>query len=236
MRPLPIPRYIPGTPDTGGSDPLDPYFRPTAATLASAAMSEEALDFVSEVLDRLTPSDELAALRFFHAMGKARFGVYWRHASLLTTLWAATTLIRPTSYLEIGVHRGRSAAVVGGVQPECAIYGFDAWVENYAGVTNPGPDFVRGELQKMGHTGDIILRSGDSLDTLPAFLAERPDLFFDLITIDGGKTVATIAGDFANALPRLKVGGIVVFDDMALLAPLRRVWNKLIRSDGRYVS
>ena len=55
------------------------------------------------------------------------------------------------------------------------------------------------------------------------------------ITVDGDKSVGGIASDFASALPRLKVGGIVVFDDLAVKPVLRRIWNRVIREDRRYV-
>lgn len=234
-RPFPLPHYAPGTPRAGGEDPLL-SFMPTAATLGAAAMSEEAADAVLEICRKLTPSEVLALQELRLRLGRDRFGRYWRDATIVTTLWAAATLIRPRSYLEIGVQRGRSAAVVGAVCPGCAIYGFDLWVPAYAGVENPGPDFVRGELRAVGHQGEVQLISGDSRETLPRFLREHPDLYFDLVTIDGGKTIPIVASDFAHALPRLKVGGVLVYDDLPIFPILRRVWNKVIERDGRYVT
>ena len=96
------------------------------------------------------------------------------------------------------------------VRPQCAIYGFDLWVPDYAGGPNPGPEFVQEELARVGHEGDLVLESGDSRTTLPAFLERHPDLYFDVITIDGDKSVPVVASDYANALPRLKIGGVVV--------------------------
>ncbi|OGO50563.1 MAG: hypothetical protein A2148_02590 [Chloroflexi bacterium RBG_16_68_14] len=199
-------------------------------------MSDEAVDFVCGLLARLTPREGSATGQYFYRWAQAKFGKYWRHADILTALWAAATLIRPTSYLEIGVHRGRSAAVVGAVCPQCAIYGFDLWIPEYGGASNPGPAFVQGELRAVGHRGSVALVSGDSRKTLPAFLRQHPDLYFDLITIDGDKSVLGVATDFANALPRLKVGGVLVFDDLPAVPVLGRVWQRVIRRDRRYVS
>jgi hypothetical protein len=120
--------------------------------------------------------------------------------------------------------------------PSCDIYGFDLWIPDYHGVPNPGPDFIREELQRVGHAGAVELLSGDSRKTVPAFLRQHSELYFDLITIDGAKSVLGVGSDFANALPRLKVGGIVVFDDMPKFPILRRVWDRVIRRDPRYVS
>ena len=76
------------------------------------------------------------------------------------------------------------------------------------------------ELRAAGHHGKVELLSGLSQQTVPAFLHQHPGLYFDLITIDGAKTVMEVAGDFANALPRLRVGGVVVFDDLPIFPHL----------------
>jgi predicted O-methyltransferase YrrM len=144
--------------------------------------------------------------------------------------------IRPKTYLEIGVRRGRSAAVVGATTPDCAIYGFDLWLEGYAGLENPGPEFVRGELRAAGHTGHVTLVSGDSHRTVPAFLKEHPGLFFDLMTVDGDHSLIGAARDLATVLPRLKVGGVIVFDDIVSAPCLARVWRGFVQEDSRYRS
>ena len=56
-----------------------------------------------------------------------------------------------------------------------------------------------------------------------------------LIAIDGDKSIRVASGDFANALPRLKVGGIVVCDDIFFVPHLERIWHDVIRRDARYV-
>jgi predicted O-methyltransferase YrrM len=238
VRPLPLPRYVPGTPKIDAYQHIALFQSPnplTPLTLTEAATSQEAITFVTDLLDKLTPDEEGAGLQAFYRSAQAQFGRYWRFADLYTTLWAAATFIQPTSYLEIGVRRGRSAAVLGATCPDCSIYGFDLWTPDYIGTPNPGPDFVRGELRASGHRGTVELISGDSRNTVPAFLLEHPDLYFDLITVDGTKSLMGVAADFANVLPRLKVGGVVVYDDLPYVPILRRVWNKLIQGDGRYV-
>lgn len=235
-QPFPLPEYTSNAPGAGpgSGGGFDVPLPPTAATLGEASMSEEAARGVMRVLDRLTKSDEVRGGQVFYSVGQAKYGRYWRHADLLRMLWAASTFLKPQTYLEIGVRRGRSAAVVGAYAPECAIYGFDVWLEDYAGEANPGPEFVREELRKSGHAGPVELVSGDSRITVPRFLREHPDLYFDLITIDGDKSLAGCASDFAHALPRLKVGGAVMFDDMPRAPHLRRIWQRVIESDWRY--
>ena len=234
LRPLPHPRYRRGTPDTGSSSPYGIFFPPTISTLAEGALAPEAVEFVIGLLHKLTASEETWGQEFFQRWAQGRFGRHWRYADVTTVLTAASMLIRPKSYLEIGVRRGRSAAVVGATAPDCAIYGFDLWLEDYAGLENPGPDFVRSELRAAGHTGQVTLISGNSHRTVPAFLRERPDLFFDLITVDGDHSVPGAARDLADVLPRLKVGGVIVFDDIAVAPQLVRVWRRLVADDRRY--
>ena len=234
--PFKLPRYIPNTPRIGGSEPLDPFLPPGAETVGAAAMSPEAVAYVLDIIQKLTPSQELTEQLSYYLWSRERFGASWRHADLTTALWAAATLIKPNSYLEIGLRRGRSAALVGSLRPECAIYGFDLWIPDYAGVDNPGPEFVREELRRVGHTGEVVLVSGDSHQTVPAFFREHPDLFLDLITVDGEKSVPGVADDFANTLPRLKVGGVLIYDDLPFFPTSMRIWDKVIRRDRRFVS
>lgn len=233
---LPLPQYTPGTPKitTGGSP--DVFLPPNAATIGAAATSREAAESVAAVLGKLTENDEVAHVQTFYRLAEERFGAHWRSADILTVLWAATTLLRPSSYLEIGVLRGRSSSVVGATRPECAIYGFDLWISDYYAAPNEGADFARKELRAAGHTGSVELVSGDSRETVPAFLRRHPDLYFDLITVDGDHSLTGAAIDLANVLPRLKVGGIVVFDDICVAPHLRRLWDRVIKRDPRYNS
>jgi predicted O-methyltransferase YrrM len=236
VRPFPQPRYIRPTPRIGGDHPWNPFLPPTAATLGAAALSDEAAEYVTAHFDRITPSAHNDASAYRYRMAQAKYGPYWRFADILRTLWGACTLLQPKSYLEIGVWRGRSAALVASLCPACDIYGFDLWIPDYAGAENPGPEFVRGELESVGHTGKVDLISGDSKQTVPAYLAQHPDLFFDIISFDGDKSIAGAGSDYAHALPRLKVGGIALTDDLPGNPHLWRIWNKLIKRDQRYVS
>jgi hypothetical protein len=123
-------------------------------------------------------------------------------------------LVRPTRYLEIGVRRGRSACVVAAIQPDVDLYLFDMWAPNYAGVPNPGPDFVRGELAAVGHQGRAVFVTGRSQATLPDYLGAHPALEFELMTVDGDHRDAEAMADLNNAAPRLAAGGVLVFDDI----------------------
>ena len=231
-----MPRYVLGTPRVGADRPLDLYLFPNTMTLAAAAMSEEAVNFVVDLLDRLTPTEETLEQQAFYRLSQAQSQRFWRSADITTALWAAAMLIQPNNYLEIGVRRGRSAAVVAATCPDCTIYGFDLWIADYGRASNPGASFVRKELRAVGHEGHVTLVSGDSSETVPAFLQAHPDLYFDLITVDGDHSSQGASTDLANALPRLKVGGIVVFDDICARTGLNRVWEKVVKRDTRYVT
>ena len=234
LRPLPAPRYVTDTPRTGNSGPLDPYFPPTISTLAHTALSEDTAARVLAVLDRLTQTADTEGQALFYRWAGAKFGARWQYADVTNVLAAAALLVAPRTYLEIGVRRGRSAAIVGALAPECAIYGFDLWLPDYGGIENPGPEFVRRELCAAGHHGEATFVSGDSAQTVPAFLAERPGLFFDLINVDGDHSRMGAARDLANVLPRLKVGGVIVLDDIVAAPQLARLWRWYVKDDGRY--
>jgi predicted O-methyltransferase YrrM len=193
---------------------------------------------VLAVLERLTPTDDSRGQALFYQWAQARFGRHWRYADLTTVLAAAAEILQPKSYLEIGMRRGRSACVVGAAAPACSIYGFDLWLFGYGGLLaqdeNPGPDFVRQELTRAGHSGDVTLISGDSATTVPSFLAEHPGLFLDLINVDGDHSLTGAARDLANTLPRLKVGGVVVFDDIRSAPWLADLWRFYVVEDERF--
>jgi len=144
--------------------------------------------------------------------------------------WLAREL-QPKTYLEVGVRRGFSMAMVAAQSPDSEIYGFDRWLPDYAGVPNPGPRFVQSEMRKIGYKKKIHLINGDSHQTLPAFFRDerasnwnrlkldwtvkknRP-AEFDLITIDGDHSLLGAYQDLSDTMPRCAVGGAVVFDDI----------------------
>lgn len=143
--------------------------------------------------------------------------------------WLAREL-RPKTYLEVGVRRGFSMAMVAGRSPEVEIYGFDLWAPDYAGSPNPGADFVQSEMRKTGYEKRVHFIDGDSHRMLPAFFrSPRASIFdrlkfywalksrprsFDLITIDGDHSLLGAYQDLLDTMPHCAVGGAVVFDDI----------------------
>ncbi len=143
--------------------------------------------------------------------------------------WLAREM-QPKNYLEVGVRRGFSMAMVAARAPEAEIFGFDMWMKDYAGVENPGAAFVKSELRKIGYEKKIHLIEGDSHQTLPAFFgapnaslknrlklaltARMRPADFDLVVIDGDHSLLGAYADLLDAMPHCAVGGAVVFDDI----------------------
>lgn len=134
--------------------------------------------------------------------------------------------IEPSSFLEVGVRRGWSTAAVALASPECQIYAFDEWHENYGGAPNPGPGFIQSELSKLGYDKPIVFVSGDSHKTLRKFFSEN-DEKFDMVLIDGDHSVDGAHQDLMDTIPHINVGGVVVFDDIIDCAGLQDVWDSL---------
>lgn len=210
----------------------------SAGTLTSLAVDQEASESVLLVMERLEDDDYLVFLRDYYRRGLARYGHHWNYADLLTFLYATALFAQPRSYLEIGVRRGRSMAVVASVVPHCKLVGFDMWVQDYAGMPNPGPTFVQKEMAKVGHRGELELISGDSHQTVPAYLAANPHQYFDAINVDGDHSLEGARADLEQVLPRLSEGGVVVLDD--IVHPqhpyLETLWDEMIGADSNYSS
>ncbi len=208
----------------------------TAGMIGEKSCEKKVLKRVVELFRLIEPDDYVNALLEFFTQGLERFDSRWRYSDIVTVLFAAAKLLKPETYLEIGVRRGRSMAAVAKVQPECTIVGFDYWKRNYAGMITPGPEFVEAELKKIGYRGTLNLVSGNSHQTVPQFMADHPDEYFDLITVDGDHSPEGAADDLKNVLPRLKVGGAVIFDDICHPAhpELGAVWDFYVNDAERF--
>ena len=189
-----------------------------------------------ELLERLDADAYTTYVAQFYRDGLRRFGENWQYADIVTVLMAVADLLKPQRYLEIGVRRGRSLCAVASRAPDCALYAFDMWIQGYAGMQNPGPDFVAQQLKLVGHRGPVRFTDGNSHETLPRFFAGNPDLMLDLITVDGDHSRIGAAQDLSDVLPRLAVGGVIVFDDICHPAhpELSEVWRTLVAEDPRY--
>ena len=209
-----------------------------AEAIGELACEPETFDQAYGELERLEVDDYVAYVRSFVDEGRRRLGPGWRYADIVTVLSAAATLLEPSAYLEIGVRRGRSLAIVAARTPHAALFGVDLWLPGYAGIENPGPEFVRKEIAKTPFEGSLELLSGDSHELLPQLFVERPDLSFDLITVDGDHSTSGAEADLRAVLPRLRIGGALVFDDVRHPAhpELFDVWESVVARDRRYTT
>lgn len=207
-------------------------------TIKNIVTNPETLRKVINVLNKIDPDDYVKYTIGYYKSGLKNFGNHWCYADITTALLGISQMIKPESYLEIGVRRGRSMAMIAATCPECHIVGFDIWKQNYAGMLNPGPDFIRNEISKFNYKGQLDLIDGNSHETVKKYFTEQPDTYFDLITVDGDHSREGAAEDIADVLPRLKVGGVLVFDD--IVHPqhgyLYDVWKFYSRENNRFIS
>jgi predicted O-methyltransferase YrrM len=208
-------------------------------TIFRRARQPSTVKKVLSVLEALRPDSYSVYISTYLREGLEKYGSDWSYLDILNVLVACSELIQPRNYLEIGVRRGRSVAMVASVTLTADLFGFDMWAENYAGMENPGAEFVKSELRKIGALGKIDLMSGNSHQTLPVFFGTHPDLQLDLVTVDGDHSDEGAREDLLSVLPKIAHGGAVVFDDVShpLHPNLYQVWSSALQDCGlRFVS
>jgi predicted O-methyltransferase YrrM len=207
-----------------------------ASTFADACTSANTVREVQQFILGLSRDEHVDFLNHFYSQGLERFGDEWRFADINTVLWALASRLPVRRYMEIGVRRGKSLSIIAHHRPDSELYCFDMWVPGYAGMENPGKDFVRSELQRTGYRGSAQFFDGDSSLTVPHFVEAWPDIYFDLITVDGDHSVDGARRDLLNVIPRLSIGGIVVFDDTASQyhPELGTVWRAIVGDPLRF--
>ena len=198
--------------------------------------SAETINAVNNIIQKLSSDDYLTFLSKFYSKGINNFKNDWSYADILTVLYSISSKIDVEEYLEIGVRRGRSLSIVASNNPNVNIVGFDLWIEDYAGMDNPGSDFVSKELDKINYKGNLELISGNSRFTVPKYFNENPDKYFDLVTIDGDHSTNGAKLDIKNVLKRVKIGGIIVFDDIdnPHHRSLKKLWYKKFTKSPRF--
>ncbi len=224
---------MPSTPTATVSMTSTSHYGPTrinATTLARIAAAPRTWAEILAFHESLASDDYVRYVDGFYRDNIARYGEHWHYLDIVNVLYAASKALQPKRYLEVGVRRGRSACAVARGCPTVDIVASDMWVANYAGMENPGPSFVTEELKRHGHRGALAFMDGDSHVLLPKLFAKRPDLQFDLITIDGDHSEAGAYRDLCDVVPHLAPGGVLVFDDIShpTLPHLLGVWRKVV--------
>jgi predicted O-methyltransferase YrrM len=164
--------------------------------------TKENVGFVKRTLRKLEDDPHKADIFNFIDQGVVNI---W----LVLAYLAKTTKLE--GYAELGVRRGYSMAIVGARRKAAELVGFDQWISDYAGAPNPGPDFVKSELLKVGHKGLVNLVTGDCAVTVPAYQSDR---FFPLVLADADHSIDGVYRDIRNCLPLVAPGGFLIVDDL----------------------
>jgi len=132
-------------------------------------------------------------------------------------LYLKKILKKKIKYLEIGTFYGANIITVGltyGSHPESKLYCIDPW-EDY----NDYPEYQKKQeniyntflrnIENSGQKEKIIIKRGFSNQEIVKF----EDNFFDIIYIDGNHEPDYVLEDAVLSFRKLKVGGIMIFDD-----------------------
>ena len=217
------------------------FYEPVLAgpsTFIHDCTSAETIQNVLSIFEKLETDKYLQFNIDYYHKGIERFGNKWVYADINTVLFGIANNININSYMEIGVRRGRSMSIIAAMHPDARIVGFDMWIQNYVGMENPGPEFVQDQLKRVGYNGQVEFINGDSKKTVPRYHHQNPTRFYDVITVDGDHSKKGAEIDLKNVIPRLKVGGFLVFDDITNPSHmhLKKVWNKIVCNSNRFQS
>jgi predicted O-methyltransferase YrrM len=124
---------------------------------------------------------------------------------------------RPIKYLEIGAFFGAnllSVANTYGAHNDTKLYCIDPWEDyneypEYKGKQPQIYDTFLQNIETSGQKHKIVIRRGFSNTEVPKF----DDNFFDMIYIDGNHEPEYVLEDAVLCFRKLKVGGIMIFDD-----------------------
>jgi predicted O-methyltransferase YrrM len=196
--------------------------------LVRLAASSEIRRRVLEVFEEIEADSYLEDSKQSLRVGLSIQRPFW---DMCTALAAYVESYRPEAYLEIGVRQGRSAAVVAAFKPDIDLYLFDMWHPDYAGVPNPGPEFVRSQLERVKHHGAVRFVNGRSQETIPEYFSNpaHPSSI-PLITVDGDHRDAGARADLENVVEHLPIGGMLAFDDIVhpTYPTLCRTWQSFL--------
>ena len=130
---------------------------------------------------------------------------------------------KPINYLEIGVFYGAniiSVAMTYGLHKESKLYCIDPWEDynEYVEYKNEQPQIYDTFIENIKNSGfqdKIIINRGYSNKEIYKF----DDEFFDIIYIDGNHEPEYVLEDAVSSFRKLKVNGIMIFDDYGWCGP-----------------
>lgn len=140
------------------------------------------------------------------------------HPAAYDALNLAARLVRPQSYLEIGVFDGGSLFSVlltaSGLSRIvlCDLFAHDwiSWGRGNGGAPRGSHEHIDKLLADQGYRKQVQFLIGDSRALIPTLSRTEQ---FDLIFVDGDHSHEAALADFHNVWPLLRVGGLLVMDD-----------------------
>jgi predicted O-methyltransferase YrrM len=124
---------------------------------------------------------------------------------------------RPIQYLEIGTFYGAnlfSVAKTFASHPDSKLHCIDPWIDytDYPEYKEQQQTVYSTFLKNLENSGEkekIVVHRGYSHEEIPKF----EDEYFDLIYIDGNHEPEYVLEDAVLSFRKLKVGGMLIFDD-----------------------
>jgi len=112
--------------------------------------------------------------------------------------------LNPINILEIGFNAGHSACCFLNAAPNAKMVTFDLcrW------------DTEKSAEKVLSAYFDITLIEGNSIETVPNYFKNNPEISFDFMFIDGGHMGQTPYLDYKNTKNHINNNGIYVLDDM----------------------
>lgn len=125
--------------------------------------------------------------------------------------------VKPINYLEIGTFYGAnllSVANTYGSHKDSKLYCVDPWedYDDYPEYKNKQDTIYKTfltNIEDSGKKNKIVVNRGYSNNVIPTF----QDNFFDIIYIDGNHEPEYVLEDAVLSFRKLKIGGIMIFDD-----------------------